>query len=165
MVQRSIKQGSPAYGRQEAIDAGGDFRTSGERIRNDEQFIRKHGGLQQAAQEKHRGKMERNERMTKAKVKATISPENPERDKLLAMCAEEGGGVQVLRPPGFEPNGMYPESMPKPSRATHDVAGALHRIFDKTYIQPDLCFAVTKEFAMDLEPRPHISPSSHGCGL
>ena len=162
MVQRSIKQGSPAYGRQEAIDAGGDFRTSGERIRNDEQFIRKHGGLQQAAQEKHRGKMERNERMTKAKVTATISPENPERDKLLAMCAEEGGGVQVLRPPGFEPNGMYPESMPKLSRATHDVAGALHRIFDKTYIQPDLCFAVTKEFAMDLEPRPHISPSSHG---
>ena len=57
---------------------------------------------------------------------------------------------------------MYPESMPRISRATQDVAGALHKIFDKTYIQPDLCFAVTKDFALVLDPRPHILPSSHG---
>ena len=80
---------------------------------------------------KHVGKMSRNERMTKEKIRHTISAENPERDKLLDMCAEDGGGVRVLRPAGFESNGRHPESMPRISRATQDVAGALHKIFDK----------------------------------
>ena len=131
-------------------------------MKADEQYITDAGGLATAARQKHEGKMERNERMTREKIRNTISRENPERDKLLQMCAEDDGGVKVLRPAEFEPNGKHPESMPRPSRASQEAAGALHKIFDKTYIQPDLCFAVTKEFALNLEPKPHISPCSHG---
>ena len=47
--------------------------------------------------------------------------------------------------------------MPRPSRASQEAAGAIHKIFDKTYIQPDLCFAVSKEFALNLESKPHSS--------
>ena len=81
---------------------------------------------------------------------------------MLAMCAEDNGGVRVLRPRGFEPNGMHPANMPQISGKTREVAGALHKIFDKIYIKPELCFAVTKGFALAMEPKPHISPSSHG---
>ena len=162
VVRRSIHQGSPAYGRQDAIDEGGTFRIAQGRVRADEQYIKDSGGLAAAARKKHEGKMERKERMTREKIRDTISRENPERERLLHMCAEEDGGVRVLRPPEFEPNGNHPESMPRPSRASQEAVGALHKIFDKTYIQTDLCFAVTKEFALNLEPKPHISPCSHG---
>ena len=138
VVRRSLKQGSPAYGRQEAIDEGGTFRIEEERVRADEQYIRESGGLTAAATNKHNEKMGRNERMTREKVRATISWANPEREKLLNMCAEANGGVKVLRPPEFEPNGRHPENMPRPSKASQEAAGALHKIFDKTYIQPDL---------------------------
>ena len=162
VVRRSIHQGSPAYGRQDAIEEGGTFRIAQDRVRADEQYIADSGGLATAARKKHDKKMERDERMTKAKIRDTISRANPERDKLLQMCAEEDGGVKVLLPPGFEPNSKHPTSMPRPSQASQEAAGALHKIFDKTYLQPDLCFAVTKEFALNLELKPHISPCSHG---
>ena len=162
IVQRSIKQGLPAYGRQEAIEEGGNFRISRERIARDEKLITIHGGMEKAAIENHKKKLENNERMTKEKVRRTVSEGNPEKGKLLAMCAEENGGVQVLRPPGFEPNGMNPMNRPQVSGKTKEVAGALHKIFNKTYVQPDLCFAVSTEFALKMEPKTHISPSSHG---
>ena len=107
-------------------------------MRADEQYIRASGGLTAAATQKHKEKTARNERMTREKVAATISWANPERAKLLNMCAEANGGVKVLRPPEFEPNGRHPENMPRPSKASQEAAGALHKIFDKTYIQPDL---------------------------
>ena len=62
IVRRSIKQGLPAYGRQEAIEEGGNFRISRERIARDEKFITIHGGMERAAIAKHKGKLERNER-------------------------------------------------------------------------------------------------------
>ncbi len=67
-----------------------------------------------------------------------------------------------MRTPGFEPNGKKPTSRPQISGKTKEMGGALHKIFDKTYVQPDLCFAVTREFALNLDPKPHRSPSSHG---
>ena len=58
IVRRSIQQGSPAFGSQEAIEEGGNFRISKERIEGDEKFINNHGGMEGAATAKHLGKWE-----------------------------------------------------------------------------------------------------------
>ena len=153
----AIQEGSITWGASKAARWGGGWMFPPELIKADEDFIRSHGGLEQASGE--RWKELKESRMNIEKVAATLNPANPEFARIMVF-AQEGGGVPIPVPPDFVPNGSNGGRVPTPSSLAKTVGGALRKLVNKGFRERKLCFVIRASELGDLVPDAHVSPGT-----
>jgi hypothetical protein len=158
LARAAIITGSNVYGVLHAKEAAKEWTFDPAQISEDEAFLRKHGYLSKAAQARWDAlQLGDKGRLSVARVKAMLSPDNPEYHRMMELAAS-GGGVPVPVPPDFIPNGSNGGKLPTMSQATRLAAGALRKMVWKGFRDTLLCFVVGTVFARAFVLNGHFSP-------
>ena len=157
IILTAIYEGSITWGALQAAEWGGDWDFPPQWILDDEEFIRRSGGLAPAS--RARWKELRDLRMNRDTVLTTLDPLNPERDRVLVL-AEEGGGVPIPVPDDFIPNTSGGKPGPQPSAIAQKVGGALRKMVNEGFHNRKLCFIIRAQELATLVPNAHTNKST-----
>ena len=156
LVYKSIQRGSVAHTIKHAQRWGGVWSFSREVILRDEEFIRNHHGIPGAA--RRRCEELADNRLSEERVRKHVDPTNPNWEAVMALAAPHGG-VPVMVPDNFVPNGKEGSKLPTLSQSTRSVGGALRRMVSEGFHEAGLCFVVRTEQAAALAGQFHCSPA------
>ena len=94
-------------------------------------------------------------RMNPERIHASLSPDNPEIDKLLSLATT---GMTVHLPPGFQPNTERDRvNLPKLGQLYSAAAPAVNKMEMEQFHGQRMAFVLTKETALSI-PGTHLSP-------
>ena len=159
LARAAIINGSNIYGVLHAKAAAKEWTFDPAQVAADEAFLKEHGYLSKAAQARwDELQLSDKGRLSVARVRAMLSPDNPEYDRMLALAAS-GGGIPVPVPADFVPNGANNGKLPRMAPSTYLAAGALRKMVQKGFRDTLLCFVVTTVFARAFIPIAHFSPA------
>ncbi len=164
LAENAVAHGPPTLetAQATAVQWGDGFTFTPARIQADEDFVRNQPGtnrLQGAAVERwHELNDSPGGRLNVERVETFLSKDNTEFNRMMAL-AQPGGGVPIMVPEGFVPNGTNGGPLPRLSQATQTAGGALRKMVHKGFHLPLLCLIMTVVVARALVPNMHISPS------
>ena len=90
-------------------------------------------------------------RLSKASIRANVSRDNPEYDKLLALV----DGMSLCPSPSFRPNG--PHDLPKLSNTYKRLSRVVNKMITEDFIDKKLAFVLPKAMVLEHCPSFHLS--------
>ena len=141
------------YGESEALKWAKDFVLDYGIMEQDEADLQRHGGDFIALVQERLAGLSAN-RISEDRILQSISANNPEIDKLLALAR----GVPVLTAEGFVPNGLpVEEPLPRLTSSYVRVASAVNRLLAESVLSKGLGILVPKDVARAAVPDLHVS--------
>ncbi len=152
-IGTGTRQDAGTWGRDEN---GEEWEFRQEDIDRDEDLVGHHGNIEAAARARWTELDEAaGGRLNETRVHEWITPSNPEFDRMWEL-GRQFGGVEVLRPNDFIPNGTDGGILPSVSGLTREVAGAMRRMIGEGCHAEKLCFVLSLDAARRLVPNMHV---------